>query len=172
MNGRHLGWSNVRALFVVDASVLIDLRATEPGVLALISNHIGKIHVASTMLREEVPDSSPDECDSYSIRVVEPDLDLLRLATQKIDGLSFHDRVCMLLAAQHSWVCLTNDVKLRKECKRRSIAHQWGLEPVVELVTGGHYERDRARALITALQARSPGHYKQSVVDRFIKAIG
>ena len=172
MSGRHLGRSSVRALFVLDASVLIDLRATEPAVLALISKHVGTLHVASTMLREEVPDSSADECDGLGIRVVEPELALLRSAAEKIAGLSFHDRVCMLLAEQHSWACLTNDVRLRKECKRRSIAHQWGLEPVVALVNSGRYETDRAKELMSALQRRSPGHYKPSVVERFLKAIG
>jgi hypothetical protein len=162
----------VRDLYILDASVLIDLTATEPSVLALISTRVGTLHIASTMLREEVPELTVDECTSLSIQVVDPSLAILTAAATKITGLSFHDRVCMLLAQQQRWTCLTNDARLRRECKARAIAFQWGLEPVVELVTNGHLERAKAKALIAALHARSPGHYKATVVQRFLKAIG
>jgi hypothetical protein len=78
----------------------------------------------------------------------------------------------MLLAHEKDWTCLTNDARLRRECKARAIAFQWGLEPVVELVKSGHLQRAKAKALIAALQARSPGHYKATVVERFLKMIG
>lgn len=162
----------MRDLYILDASVLIDLTATEPSVLALISTRVGTLHVASTMLREEVPELTVDECSSLSIQVLDPSLEILSAAATKIAGLSFHDRVCMLLAEEHRWTCLTNDARLRRECKARAIAFQWGLEPVVELVAAGHLERAKAKALIAALHARSPGHYKAAVVQRFLKAIG
>jgi hypothetical protein len=161
----------VRDLFVLDSSVLIDLHATEPAVLALISKHVGTLHIASSMLAEELPALSTDDCDALSIQVIEPPLAILTTAATKIAGLSFHDRVCMFLARANRWTCLTNDVRLRRECKARSVPFQWGLEPVIELVKGGHLNRAMAKALITALNARSPGHYKPTVVARFIKAI-
>ncbi len=162
----------MRDLFVLDASVLIDLTATEPSVLALISTRIGTLHIASTMLIDEVPELTVDDCTSLSIQVVDPSLEILAAAGTRIAGLSFHDRVCMLLAHEQRWTCLTNDARLRRECSARSIAFQWGLEPVVELVKAGHLERAKAKALIGALQARSPGHYKAAVAQRFLKAIG
>jgi hypothetical protein len=124
------------------------------------------------MLTEEVPDLTSDDCDALGIRVVDPDLALLRDAVTKIAGLSFHDRVCLLLAERNAWTCLTNDAKLRRECKKRSIVHQWGLEPVVALVAGGNLDRAGAKALMAGLQKRSPGHYKDTIVARFLKAIG
>ena len=159
-------------LFILDASVLIDLHATEPAVLALISTHVGALHLASTMHSEEVPTLSVDDCAALAIRIVEPSLEILATAAKKIPGLSFHDRVCMFLARERAWTCLTNDARLRRECKAREITFQWGLEPVVELVNAGHLERAKAKELIAALQERSPGHYKARVAQRFLKAIG
>ena len=162
----------MRDLFVIDASVLIELNATAPSVLAMISTHVGTLHLASTMLKEELPELAADDCVALAIRIIEPSLEILAAASARIAGLSFHDRVCMLLARANQWTCLTNDTRLRRECKARSIAYQWGLEPVVELVRAGHLDRATARALIAALQTRSPGHYKASVAERFLKAIG
>lgn len=162
----------MRNLFVLDSSVLIDLHATEPAVLALISKHVGTLHVTSSMLAEELPALSADDCDALSIHVVEPPLKVLTTAAMKIAGLSFHDRVCMFLARENGWTCLTNDARLRRECKVRSIPFQWGLEPVIDLVKAGHFQRAKAKALITALHLRSPGHYKPIVVARFLTAIG
>lgn len=159
-------------LFVLDASVLIDLQSTEPAVLPMISTHVGALHIASTMLSEEIPALSADDCTALAIRVVEPSIELLATAAAKIPGLSFHDRVCMFLARERDWTCLTNDARLRRECKARAISFQWGLEPVVELVSAGHFSRARAKALMAALQERSPGHYKARVAQRFLRAIG
>lgn len=158
--------------FVLDASVLIDVSAAAPSVLAMISKHVGTLHLASTMLREELPDLTADDCAALGIRVIDPALELLREAVARIAGLSFHDRVCLLLAERNAWTCLTNDARLRRECKARSVAFQWGLEPVVALVTAGHLDRPTAKALMVALQHRSPGHYKEAVVARFLRAIG
>lgn len=138
--------------FLLDSSVLIDLNATEPPVLAMISAHVGTLHLASTMLAEELPELSVDDCAALAIRIVEPSLEIVTAASIKLAGLSFHDRVCMLLAKENQWTCLTNDARLRRACKARSIAFQWGLEPVVELVKAGHLDRVKAKALIAALQ--------------------
>jgi predicted nucleic acid-binding protein len=162
----------VRELFLLDASVLIDLSVTAPSVLAAISTHVGTLHVASTMLTEEIPELSVDDCEELGVRVVEPELEILRSATERMPGLSFHDRVCLLLAERNTWTCLTNDARLRRECKRRAVAHQWGLEPVVALVAGHHLDRGSAKKLIGALQERSPGHYGDQVVALFLASIG
>ena len=161
-----------RALFIVDASVLIELCAVDRAVLRLISKHVGQLHVSAPMLADEVPALTAEDCRDLGIAVVEPDLDLLLRAAVRRPGLSFHDHLCLLLAKARTWICLTNDGRLRRECKAVGVTCQWGLDPVVELVTGGHLDRGHAKRLIVALKVRSPRHYTDAIVARFLAEVG
>jgi hypothetical protein len=160
------------ALFILDASVLIDLCAVDRPVLRLISKHVGQLHVSAPMLAEELPGLTADDCRDLEIVVVEPELDVLVAAAVRRPGLSFHDHLCLLLAKTRTWTCLTNDGRLRRECKSMSVMCQWGLDPVVALVIGRHLDRGHAKALLAALKARSPGHYTDAIVAKFFTMIG
>ena len=54
------------------------------------------------MLAEELPELSVDDCAALAIRMVEPSLEIVTAASIKLAGLSFHDRVCMLLAKERT----------------------------------------------------------------------
>jgi len=61
-------------------------------VLKLVSKHVGKLHVATTVFRE-VTQVQPDDASRLGLTVVEPNLDMLAQAAAVKGRLSFEDRI-------------------------------------------------------------------------------
>ena len=81
--------------------------------------------------------------------------------------LSFADRLCLVLARDEGYVCVTNDRRLRSECSRMSVAVLWGLELMVELVRRKHLSARTATETARAIHASNPQHISASVIMRF-----
>lgn len=157
-------------LLILDANVLIDYCATDRWVLTLISKHVGQINVPSALL-DEVEDLDASECDRLSIHVVEPSLELLAGAGKRRPGLSYYDHLCLLAAKEGGWICVTNDGRLRRECAVEKVTVRWGLEPMVELVSGGHMTAGQAYEVATRIHESNPRFITKDIVNRFATRI-
>ena len=94
---------------ILDANVLIDFCDADRTVFRLISESVGRIHVPTPILREEVAQLSVDDCPDLGISPVEPLLETALLAAPRRSGVSFYDHLCLLLARDSGWTCVTND---------------------------------------------------------------
>ena len=70
---------------------------------------------------------------------------MLAAAGRRRPGLSYYDHLCLLVAKQGGWTCVTNDGKFRRDCMAEKVPVLWGLEPMVELVAGGHLNAAEAK---------------------------
>lgn len=93
---------------VVDANVLIDYLAADVTILQRVSCHLGTIHIPRQVLRE-VPRIDPDDCRRLDLRIVDETVEQLLEAGQHRGRLSFHDQLCLILARDADWMCVTND---------------------------------------------------------------
>ena len=130
-------------LFLLDACVLIDFQRTDPSVIRLVVDHVADVYVATTVLAE-VKDFDESEAISLGIQLVEPTLELAQEAATHAGGLSFQDRVCLLLARENGWTCVSNDRHLRKACTRDGVEILWvGLIRFRRHLSRGGYDGDR-----------------------------
>ena len=100
---------------IADANVLIDYVNSDVSVLALLAQHAGPLYVATPVL-EKVEGLDRSECERLGMVVIEPTLDQLLEAGQARGRLAFDDRVCLILARDRAWSCVTNDKALRRAC--------------------------------------------------------
>lgn len=166
MGGTH------RRLLIVDANVLIDLCEADRTVIRLISDHVGRVHVATPVLQEEVDQISDAEYLELGITAVEPPLEIAVDAVNRRSGLSFHDQLCLLLARENGWTCVTNDGRLRRECKQLDIPVLWGLETVALLVECGVLTAQAAGAIGWAIRRANPRFITADVLTNFLVRIG
>jgi predicted nucleic acid-binding protein len=160
-----------RGILIMDASVLIDLCAADRTLIALISDQLGPVHVPLPLLREEVQDIAESDCAELGIVAVEPSLEMIVDATSRRGGLSFHDRICLLLAQDHGWTCVTNDAALRRACGEAGVAVLWGLEVVALLVEEGALPAADAAEVGRAIRAANP-YITERVLHAFLERIG
>ena len=120
-------------LLVVDANVLIDYANSDPGILSLVANNIGTIYVPSVVL-DEVEQFNEDDCEKLGLQVLDEPVNVLLSAGEGRGPLSFPDRVCLLLAKENQWTCLSNDKPLHKACKKDGVTVIWGLRLMIDLV--------------------------------------
>lgn len=151
---------------VVDANVLIDYRAADLTVLQLASRHIGTVHIPRQVLWE-VPRVDADECARLDLKIVDESLEQLLEAGQQRGRLSFNDRICLILARDASWACVTNDKALRRACEELSVPVLWGLELMIQLVVSHHLAADAAVIIAKAIRESNPRHISKEILERF-----
>jgi len=142
-------------LLVVDANVLIDFASTDSSVLALVVQHVGGIHVPRDVL-EEVEQLTEDTCTRLGMVIVDGTLEQLLEAGATSGGLSFQDRMCLILARDHGWTCVTNDKRLRAACTEVGVGVKWGLQLLLELVAAGVLAAADALALAAEITSANP----------------
>ena len=157
-------------LLILDANVLIDYCSAERAILTLVSEHVGRIHVP-TLLLEEVQALDASECDRLRLHVFEPEMEMVSAAGKRRPGLSFCDHLCLLLARQEAWTCVTNDGTLRRECGVDGVPVLWGLEPMIALVEMGQITGDEAKKVARAIQAENPFYITDKVIKAFEEKI-
>jgi rRNA-processing protein FCF1 len=158
------------SFLLLDANVLIDYRKTKPSILALVSRHVGKIQIPSTIL-DEVEDIDLEACERLDLNVVEPELVQLLAAAEKRGSLSQQDHLCLILAREHGWICVTNDGALRTACRKEGVAVRWGLELILDLVQGGHLAANDALDVAKAIHATNPFHISAEILRRFMERL-
>ena len=142
--------TTIRPLLLVDACVLIDYANSSSSVLKLVSKHVGKLHVATTVFRE-VTQVRPDDASRFGLTVVEPNLDMLAQAAAVKGRLSFEDRIALIMSKELGFTCVSNDTQLRLECNRQGVPVLWGLELLVQLADAGAINVAKAVTIGTAI---------------------
>lgn len=160
----------VRAGLVIDANILIDYATTDEAVLALAARHLGRLIVPLPVL-DEVDLLDAAACERLGIEVIEPTLEQLLEAGAERGRLSFEDRLCLVVARDAGWRCVTNDRRLRTVCGAASVPVMWSLEVLLELVLTGQLPPDQALALAEELHRISPRHITSDIVADFRRRI-
>jgi len=128
-------WGVKLEFLIIDANVLIDFCKTERSVLALVTTHVGALHVTEPVL-SEVKQLHRASAEALGINVLTVEFSMLSRAAEASvrSPLRFQDWLCLLVAEQRSWTCVTNDKRLRRECESRDVAVLWGFQLLVRLV--------------------------------------
>lgn len=161
----------VRAGLVTDANVLIDYASTDESVLALAARHLGRVIVPLPVL-DEVDLLDRAACERLGLEVIEPTLEQLLEAGAQRGRLSFEDRMCLLVARDAGWRCVTSDRRLRAACGDASVPVMWSLELLLELVAAGHFPPDQALTVAEELRRISPRHVTAEILAEFGRQIG
>lgn len=157
-------------LLILDADVLIDYANSELRVLGLAARHLGPVHIAKPLLAE-VEQLSESDCAALGLNLVEPTLEQLLEAGSQRGPLSFADRLCLILARDQGFICVSNDRRLRKECSTEGIRVLWGLELMVELVRLDRLHADKALRIAKAIHESNPRHISPGIIARFEQRI-
>lgn len=157
-------------LFIVDACVLIDFAKTDLSLLTLVSAHVGQVHVAAPVL-SEVEQLDESKAATFGLRVVMPELPTAMAAAARHGALSFEDWLCVLLAKEHGWTCVSNDGPLRRQCVAEGVPILWGLELLERLVLARALDTDGAIAAARAIHASNPRYVSKAIVAAFEKKI-
>ncbi|MDP8254813.1 MAG: hypothetical protein P9M14_03610 [Candidatus Alcyoniella australis] len=139
--------------------------------LTLIARHIGRVAVAQPVL-DEVESLGHGDLLELGLDLVMPETEMLLEAAAKRGALSFEDRICLLLAKDRGWTCVTNDGRLRRECKSNSIFVLWGLEPLAMLVERKVIDSKVALETALAIQRSNPRFITEEIIRRFKDRLG
>ena len=150
---------------ILDANVLIDFIDADASILAIVSKHVGTIHVASPVF-EEVDQLDASMAQSLGIDVVEPELELLDEAVRTRGRVSVQDRVCFLLAKLNGWICVSNDGGLRRVCVAENVSVLWGLEMMGRAVEARALLGETALAVARKIQENNP-YITEQIVAAF-----
>jgi hypothetical protein len=156
-------------VLITDSCVLIDYARSSIETLTRLCETT-KVYVPRILLVEEVQDLTIAEAERIGLGIVDPPTELVQKAAGLPGPLSFYDWLCVLMASENRWTCVSNDKKLRTECRGRGVKTQWSLEPLVLLVTHGTLARDKAITTARAI-AEMNSYLSESIVDRFVKRL-
>ena len=156
---------------LMDACVLIDCINADRTLFKLVAQHVGTLHVTSAVL-DEVDDIEDDnDVAELGLIVVEPDIEDAFTAASQAGPTSFQDRLCMLTARRHGFICVTNDRNLRTLCRREKVPMLWGLELIAELHSAGGISGKEAVKIAQIVQEYNPTHITDAIVLRFMDRI-
>lgn len=102
----------------------------------MICTYVGQIYLATPVL-SEINEIDEGACVELGIILVEPELEHVMLAAEKKGPLSFQDNLCLILAKEYGWTCVTNDKPLRQKCELEGVPLIWGIELICILVESG-----------------------------------
>lgn len=159
MNGQQ------KSFLILDANVLIDIVSCDLTLLSLISEFVGPIRLATTII-DEVKALTPEVCRELGIHLVEPTLEQVIAAAEKPKPLSFQDQVCLLLAEENNWICVSNDKPLRKQCELNNVDVMWELEMLCLLVEAGGLTALQCKTIILDIQKNNPRYITDEIIKR------
>lgn len=143
---------------------MIDFVTTDRQVLAKVVEHLGALHVPRDVLAE-VEHLDEEACAALGLVVVDGTVEQLTEAGAVRGRLSFQDRVCLILARDNRWTCVTNDGRLRRECEAVNVPVLWGLQLMIELVNRGAMTADAAIVVAEAVGDSNPRLKPEVVAD-------
>lgn len=159
-------------LLILDTNILIDYYRCDQTLIKLICTYVGQIYIASPIL-SEIKELSASDCDSLGVKLIEPELEEIWVASSERRGpLSFQDQLCLILAKKHSWTCVTNDKPLRRECEGEGVHIIWGIELICMLVEAGGLPKKDAKDVILRIKTNNHKYIKDSVVESAFLRLG
>lgn len=156
--------------FVVDANVLIDYSNADLTVLGLLSKTVSPVYVSDAVL-ENVEGLDRSECDQLGLVIAQPNLEQMIEAGDRRIKLAYDDWMCLILARDNGWLCVTNDKALRAECAGAGVKVQWGLEPMLTLASHGVLESEEAESVAWCIHDSNPAFVTEAIVKRFAKKL-
>lgn len=161
-----------RSLLILDANVLIDFCVTDISLLGLICNYVGQIYLPTPILNE-VGEITEDYCIELGIKLVEPEIDQVVLAAEnELSPLSFEDKLCLIMAKENGWICVTNDKPLRQKCEAEGVPLIWGIELICILVESGGLPASKARDVILEIHTSNPKYITAAIISGAFKRLG
>jgi rRNA-processing protein FCF1 len=157
-------------ILLMDANVLIDYQESDFSVLGLVNKYIGKVHVLTTII-EEVDGLDTVDCERLGLKVIEPTLNQLTRAATKRGQLSFRDHLCLIVASDLDFVCVTNDKPLRRACTEEGVSVLWGLEIMTALVRANAMCASDAIQIAESIHLSNPLHIPRKLVNRFGRSV-
>jgi rRNA-processing protein FCF1 len=157
-------------VLLMDANVLIDYQKSDFTVLGLVRKYVGEVHVLTTII-EEVDGLDAVDFERLGLKMVEPEVSQLTQAAAKRGQLSFRDHLCLIVASDANFVCVTNDKSLRKACTKEGVRVLWGLEMMAALVRANVLLAVDAIQIAEKIHLSNPLHISRSLVDRFAKSV-
>lgn len=152
---------------IADANVLIDFMDADPSILEMLAKETGPLMIAAQVL-SKVDQLDTTTCESMGLLIVEPNIDqIFEAAGQRQAGLAFDDQVCLVLARDHDWCCVTNDRALRAACASARVDVRWGLEVMLPLVAQRALPSQEAIEVALAIQQNNRAYITDSIVTRF-----
>lgn len=151
---------------LVDANVLIDYQKSDLSVFRHVSNTLGRVVVLDNVL-EEVEGLTNSDCQRVEVDVIMADMDLLLRAGEPTTGISFQDRLCILVCKRYGYVCVTNDRALHKQCQTNGVQTKYGLRLMIELVEARAINVENATAIALKMQESNPQHINDQLISRF-----
>lgn len=156
--------------FLLDADVLIDYCEADRAIFRFIRTHLGPVHVLSVVLGE-VRQLDGYDVGALGLTLVEPGIDqMYRALDWQTPALSFQDRLGLIVARDHGYICVTNDGKLRRECRRQGVRVRWGLEMLITLVDAGAVSPHQAAAWAHTIRMTNP-RITDEVLASFLQKI-
>jgi len=153
-----------------DADVLIDYAAGDVGILRLVSEHIGPVHVLEETLAT-VRQLSKRTCERNAIKVISAEVDVLVDAGSRSGPLSFEDWLCVVTCRKKEWICISNDRALLRECRRAGVRVHRGLGLMTMLVHGGALDEGRALRVAERIHVENPYHINERVLVAFRRSL-
>lgn len=100
---------------------------------------------------EEVHNLSIDDAVALGLDIYDAPIESLAEAARMPRPLSDFDWLCLILARDNHWVCVSNDKKLRAQCAAAGVKTQWSLEPLLMLVQNKRLTKVRAEKIAKAM---------------------
>lgn len=126
--------SGKTAGLLTDACVLIDYCKEDAQILGLANKHLGKIHIPLPILAE-VKELDVETCYELGLTIYPTREDQQEAAMIKKAGLTWEDRLCLIISKEEGFLLYSNDTGVLKNAKREGIPAKWGLEILIELST-------------------------------------
>lgn len=155
---------------ILDANILIDFYKCDRTIIKLICNYVGQIYLATPVLYE-INEIDESDCIELGIILVEPELEQVMLASEKKGPLSFQDKLCLILAKEHGWACVTNDKPLRQKCELEGVPLIWGIELLCILVESGGLPVKHAKDIILGIKKLNPKYITDDIVENAFKRL-
>lgn len=150
-------------MLVADADAL-DYRESDLDVLTEAGRRIAQLAVLPDVL-EEVRNLTPKKCESLGIKVIDVEMRTLEAAAAVEASVSFKERLCLVVCQEQGWTCVTNDVVLRRLCRRHDVKVRHGLGLLVDLVGQGVINRARANVIARRM------HVNECALEKFTGAL-
>jgi hypothetical protein len=158
-------------LFVTEACALLDLIDADSSIVSLASSRLGQILIPDVVL-STVGSLDEAECSRLGVQVCECEVERLERATDSRQGLSFEDRVCLLIAREEGWTILTHERVVRAACDADGIASACAFDLVRLLQEGGHITPTWAVSVASNLREVNPRCLSEELFDGYARQIG
>lgn len=162
--------STKKPAVISDANVLIDYIRAAKNVLRIMATQLWELHVPQVIV-DEVEELTLSEARKLGLIIYAPTVDEYTEASVLGGGLSGRDKLCICIARNNGWACLTNDVLLRKKCKAAQVPVIWGLEALILLHNRNLFSMPQAIETAWAIHNVNPHYIHKTLVKEFVVRI-